>query len=174
MQQRIREGKPYSGVPGSWRCPRIESGISRRIACTGRSCSCDPLPASFGDILGERSAPRESVHGDPVSEEKEDHQRRRNAVKQAVGGLVGRELTVPLHLHGAISRPSSSSPEAKQILHVRSSSESPPVTGSLSCVGPPSVVAITGGWGVLGGGETSSRVASCSAIRVACLAVSDP
>ena len=54
------------------------------------------------------------------------------------------------------------------------SSESPPVTGSLSCVGPPSVVAITGGWGVLGGGETSSRVASCSAIRVACLAVSDP
>lgn len=80
--------------------------------------------------------------------------------------------TVPLHLHGAISRPSSSSPEAKQILHVRSSSASPPVTGSLSSVGRSSVVAIAGGSGVLGGGETSSSVTSLSTIRVWWFAVS--
>lgn len=79
-------------------------------------------------------------------------------------------LTVPLHLHGAISRPSSSSPEAKQILQVRSSSVLLS-TGSVSSIGRSSSVNFTGGSGVLGGGETSSSVTSLSAIRVVCLSV---
>lgn len=60
--------KPYSGVRGSSRCPRIESGIFRRIACICRSCSCGPLLASFGDSLGERIAPEYAVSGDSGGE----------------------------------------------------------------------------------------------------------